>query len=178
MDNESKKKGRTMKITVLVAVFLTTAVLAAVGQEGAVETVKHGVQKAGEKVKEGAETVGEKTKEAAETVGEKTKELWRNTKAYASSNHATYHRGARQKLTDLGREVAELKNRRSEASDPQAFDSQLDTLTQQHATAERELSRLENARSKKNYTEAREQFNKTVEEIEEGLAQARKQLRG
>src|SRR6266446_6085867 len=130
-----------MKITVTAAVLLTITALPAVAQESTGEQVKHGAQKAGETVKDTAKTVGQKTKEAAKTVGEKTKELWKDTKAYASSDRKTYRKGARQKLNDLGEEIAELKSRKSEAADPQAFE-------------------------------------KTIDEMENGLAQARKQLRG
>src|SRR6266446_2255256 len=130
-----------MKITAMVSVLLTITALTADAQESPGEQIKHGAQKAGETVKDAAKTVGEKTKEAAKTVGEKTKELWRDTKAYASSDRKTYRKGARQKLNDVGEELAELKNRKSEAADPQAFE-------------------------------------KTIDEMENGLAQARKQLRG
>ena len=124
-----------MRITSLVIVLVTAAAFAALGQEGTIEDIKHGAKKAGETVKDGLETVGEKAKETAEIVGEKTKEAWRDTKAYASSNRVTYRKGARQKLNALSKEITDLKSRRSEATDPQTFDSQLDTLTQQQATA-------------------------------------------
>jgi len=52
-----------MKITSLIAAFVATVALTALGQEGVVQDVKHGAKKAGETVKDGLETVGEKTKE-------------------------------------------------------------------------------------------------------------------
>jgi hypothetical protein len=167
-----------MKITVIISVLLTIIALAAVAQESPGEQIKHGAQKAGETVKDAAKTVGEKTKEAAKTVEEKTKELWRDTKAYASSDRKTYRKGARQKLNDLGEEITELKNRKSEAADPQAFESQLDTLSQQHATAKEEFVKLKKTAGTKDYADARKEFDKTIDELEDGLAQARKQLRG
>src|SRR5207249_8535602 len=112
-----------MKIASLIAALVATAALTALGQEGVVQDVKHGAKKAGEAIKDGLETVGEKTKETAEIVGEKTKEAWRDTKAYASSNRVTYRKGARQKLNALSKEITDLKGRRSEATDPQAFDT-------------------------------------------------------
>jgi hypothetical protein len=66
-----------MKITSLVITLIAATALVALGQEGAIEDVKHGAKKAGETVKNGLETAGEKTKEAAETVGKKTKETAR-----------------------------------------------------------------------------------------------------
>ena len=167
-----------MKITAIISVLLTIIALAAVAQESPGEQIKHGAQKAGETVKDAAKTVGEKTKEAAKTVEEKTKELWRDTKAYASSDRKTYRKGARQKLNDLGEEITELKNRKSEAADPRAFESQLDTLSQQHATAKEEFAKLKKTAGTKDYAGARKEFDKTIDEMEDGLAQARKQLRG
>ena len=167
-----------MKIIVMVALLSTIVALKAVAQESAGEQIKHGAQKVGETVKDAAKTVGEKTKEAAKTVGEKTKELWRDTKAYASSDRKTYRDGARQKLNDLGEEIAELKNRKSEAADPQAFESQLDTLSQQHATAKEELAKLKKTAGTKDYADARKEFDTTIDKLEEGIAQARKQLGG
>jgi len=167
-----------MRITSLVIVLVAATALAVLGQEGTIEEAKHGAKKAGETIKNGLETVGEKTKEAAKTVGGKTKELWRDTKAYASTDRKTYRKGARQKLNDLGEEIAELKNRKSEAADPQAFESQLDTLSQQHATAKEEFAKLKTTAGTKDYADARKEFDKTINEMEDGLAQARKQLHG
>ena len=167
-----------MKITAIISVLLTIIALAAVAQESPGEQIKHGAQKAGETVKDAAKTVGEKTKEAAKTVEEKTKELWRDTKAYASSDRKTYRKGARQKLNDLGEEITELKNRKSEAADPRAFESQLDTLSHQRATAKEEFAKLKKTVGTKDYADARKEFDKTIDELEDGLAQARKQLRG
>ena len=167
-----------MKITAIITVLLTIIALAAVAQESPGEQIKRGAQKAGETVKDAAKTIGEKTKEAAKTVEEKTKELWRDTKAYASSDRKTYRKGARQKLNDLGEEITELKNRKSEAADQQAFESQLDTLSQEHATAKEEFAKLKKTAGTKDYADARKEFDKTIDEMEDGLAQARKQLRG
>jgi hypothetical protein len=177
-----------MRIMSLVVGLVAVGLLAAFGQEGTVEDIKDGAKKAGEKIKEGVETVGEKTKKAAETVGEKTKEaaetvaretkkVWRETKAYASSDRTVYRKGARQKLNELSREIADLKSRRSEATDPDAFDRQLDTLGQQQATAKEQLATMRKASSEKDYSEARKQFDTTIGDMEDGVAQARKQLR-
>lgn len=166
-----------MKIIMMVTVLLTIMALTAVGQESTAEQIKHGAKKAGETIKSGLETVGEKTKETAETVAEKSKEAWRKTKAYASSNRATYRQGARQNVNELGEEIAELRGRKAEAADPQVFESQLDTLSRQHATAKEELARLKTTTDAKDYAEARKQLDKTIGQMEDGLAEARKQLR-
>jgi len=177
-NNEREESRKTMKTIAMITVLLTITALTAVAQESTGEQIKHGAKQVGEAVKDAAKTVGEKTKEAAKTVGEKTKELWRDTKAYASTDRKTYRKGARQKLNDLGEEIAELKNRKSEAADPQAFESQLDTLSQQHATAKEEFAKLKKTAGTKDYANARTEFDKTIDEMEDGLAQARKQLRG
>ena len=177
-DNEREESRKIMKTLAMITVLLTITALTAVAQESPGEQIKQGAKEVGEAVKDAAKTVGKKTKEAAKTVGQKTKELWRDTKAYASTDRKTYRKGARQKLNDLGEEIAELKNRKSEAADPQAFDSQLDTLSQQHATAKEEFAKLKKTAGTKDYADARKEFDKTIGEMEDGLAQARKQLHG
>jgi trehalose-6-phosphate synthase len=166
-----------MRIMSLVIALVAATAFAALGQEETVEDIKQGAKKAAEKIKEGAETVGEKTKEAAKTVAKETKKAWRETKAYASGDRTTYRKGARQKLNALSKEIADLKSQRSEATDPQTFDSQLDTLTQQQATAKEQLATMKEATNAKDYDDARKQFDKTIGEMEDGIAQARKQLR-
>ena len=177
-DNEREESRKIMKTLAMITVLLTITALTAVAQESPGEQIKQGAKEVGEAVKDAAKTVGKKTKEAAKTVGQKTKELWRDTKAYASTDRKTYRKGARQKLNDLGEEIAELKNRKSEAADPQAFESQLDTLSQQHATAKEEFAKLKKTAGTKDYADARKEFDKTIGELEDGLAQARKQLHG
>jgi methyl-accepting chemotaxis protein len=166
-----------MRIMSLVIALVAATAFAALGQEETIEDIKQGAKKAGEKIKEGAETVGEKTKEAAKTVAKETKKAWRETKAYASGDRTTYRKGARQKLNALSKEIADLKSQRSEATDAQTFDSQLDTLTQQQATAKEQLATMKKATIAKDYDDARKQFDKTIGEMEDGIAQARKQLR-
>jgi hypothetical protein len=176
------------------------AALTAVGEEeGVGEQIKEGAKKTGEAIKDTAKavgketkaaakaigtttkdtakTIGRETKEAAESVGEKSRQAWRETKAYASGNRATYHSGAGEKLNDLKSEIAELKSRRSESADPQGFDRQLDTLSRQQTTAEGELARVKETAGTEDYSTARKQFDTTIGEMEDGIAQARKQLR-
>jgi hypothetical protein len=177
-----------MKIGSLIITLTVATALVAFGQEGTVEDIKHGTKKAGETIKDGLETVGEKTKEAAETVAEKTKEaaqtvakeskkVWRETKAYASGDRTTYRKGARQKLNQLSKEIADLESRRSEAADPQEFNRQLEALNQQQATAKERLASMRKATNSEDYSEARKQFDTTIGQMEDGVAQARKQLR-
>ena len=187
------------RATAIVVALLTAAVLTAAGEEGVGEQIKEGAKQTGQAIKETAKTVGKEvkatakavgkttkhtakaigkeTKEAAETVGEKSREAWRETKAYASENRVTYHKGAEQKLNDLKSDIAELKSRRSEAADSEAFDKQLDTLSGQQAKAEEELSRVK-AAGTEDYSEARKQFDSTIGDMEDGIAHARKQLGG
>jgi hypothetical protein len=178
-----------MRIANWIVALFAAAALPALAQEETLKDIEHGAKKAGEKIKEGVETVGEKTKDAAEAVGEKTKEAgeavakgakkaWRETKAYASGDRATYRKGARQQLNELSRNIADLKTRRSEAADPAAFDRQMETLSQQQTTAKEQLVTMRKASSDQDYAEARKQFDTTVGEMEDGIAQARKQLSG
>ena len=165
-----------MRITSWIVTLLAAAVLPALAQEETLKDIEHGAKKAGEKIKEGVETVAEKTKETGETVAKGVKKAWRETKAYASGNRATYRKGARQKLNQLSREIADLKTRKSEAADPAAFDRQLETLSQQQATAKEQLDTMRKATSDQDYSEARKQFDTAIGEMEDGVAQARKQL--
>jgi gas vesicle protein len=178
-----------IRATAIVGALLMAGALTAVAEESVGTQVKEAAKETGEAIKDTAEAVGKKTKAAAKavgrtakdtakTIGEKTKEAWRETKAYASEDRPTYHRGAGQRLSDLKSEIAELKSRRSEAADPEAFDRQLDTLSQQRAKAEGELTRVKEAAGTDDYSEARKQFDTTIGEMEDGIAQARKQLHG
>jgi hypothetical protein len=72
----------------------------------------------------------------------------------------------------------ESKGSRSEAADPEAFDRQLDSLNQQQVKAKGELTHVKEAAGTDDYSEARRQFDATIGEMEDGIAQARKQLRG
>ena len=177
------------RATAIVAALLTAGAITAVAQESVGAQVKEAAKETGEAIKDTAKTVGKKTKAAAKavgrtakdtakTIGEKTKEAWRDTKAYASEDRPTYHKGAGQRLSDLKSEIAELKSRRSEAADHEAFDRQLDTLSQQQAKAQGELTRVKEAAGTDDYSEARKQFDTTIGEMEDGIAQARKQLHG
>jgi len=58
-----------------------------------------------------------------------------------------------------------------------SFESQLDTLSRQHAAAKEKLARLKTTNDAKDYAEACKQLNKTIGQMEDGLAEARKQLR-
>jgi gas vesicle protein len=177
------------RATAIVVALLMAGAFTAVAQETVGEQVKEAAKETGEAIKDTAKTVGKKTKAAAKavgrtakdtakTIGEKTKEAWRDTKAYASEDRPTYHKGAGQRLSDLKSEIAELKSRRSEAADPEAFDRQLDTLSQQQAKAQGELTRVKETAGTDDYSEARKQFDTTIGEMEDGIAQARKQLHG
>ena len=173
----------------IVAALLTACAVTAVAQESVGTQVKEAAKETGEAIKDTAKTVGKKTKAAAKavgrtakdtakTIGEKTKQAWRDTKAYASEDRPTYHKGAGQRLSELNSEIAELKSRRSAAADPEAFDRELDTLSQQQAKAEGELTRVKEAAGTDDYSEARKQFDTTIGEMEDGIGQARKQLHG
>jgi hypothetical protein len=106
--------GKVMRIitrtSALVAALLTVGAVTAVAEESV-----------GAQVKEAAKETGEAIKDTAKTIGEKTKEAWRETKAYASEDRPTYHKGAGQRLSDLKSEIGELKSRRSEAANPEAL---------------------------------------------------------
>ena len=96
-----------MKITSLIAVFVATAALTALGQEGVVQDVKHGAKKAGETIKEGVETVGEKTKETAKTVGKKTKETAETVGEKTKETGETVARKTKETVDGTGEKAAE-----------------------------------------------------------------------
>ena len=91
-----------MKITSLIAAFVATAALTALGQEGVVQDVKHGAKKTGETIKEGVETVGEKTKETAKTVGRKTKETAETVGEKTKETGETVVRKTKQTVNGTG----------------------------------------------------------------------------
>src|SRR6266567_3137093 len=128
-----------MKITSLVVALVAAGALAALGQEGTVQDIKHGAKKAGEKVKEGVETVGEKTKEAAETVGEKTKET---AETVAKKTKETVE-GSGDKTKETARTTHHKSAAQYTCTDPQrSLNSQARTLFQS-----RKLLGLESRRS-------------------------------
>jgi hypothetical protein len=105
----SNEKEAVMRIMSFVIALVAATAVATLGQEGAMEDVKHGAKKAGETVKDGLETAGKKTKETVETVGEKTKEtaktVGRKTKETAQTvgektkeTAKTVHRKSKQAL--------------------------------------------------------------------------------
>jgi gas vesicle protein len=107
------EKEAIMKITSLTLTLVAAMALAALGQEGTLEDVKHGAKKAGETVKNGLETAGKKTKEVAETVGEKTKEtaktVGRKTKETAETVGEKTKDSARTVHRDSKKAVQKVK---------------------------------------------------------------------
>ena len=122
-----------MKITSFIITLVAATALAALGQEGALEDVKHGAKKAGrrsrtdlkrrakrprkprsgpdrqtvgQKTKETAETVGHKTKETAETVGRKTKETAETVGEKTKESAKTVHRKSKQALNKAKAETS------------------------------------------------------------------------
>jgi hypothetical protein len=115
------EKEAVMRITSLIIALVAATALAALGQEGTLQEVKHGAKKAGQTVKDGVETAGEKTKETAQTVGEKTKEtaktVGRKTKETAQTVGEKTKEGAktvyRKSKRALNKAKAETSGQRS-----------------------------------------------------------------
>jgi hypothetical protein len=111
-------RRKIMRAATLIAALVVAGALAALGQEGTVQDIKHGAKKAGEKVKEGAETVGEKTKQAAETVGEKTKEtaetVGKKTKEAVETASEKAKEGTRSAYRKSRKAVSKTKAQASE----------------------------------------------------------------
>ena len=99
-----------MKITSLIIALVAATALAALGQEGTLQEVKHGAKKAGQTVKDGVETVGEKTKETAKTVGRKTKETAQTVGQKTKESAKT---GYRKSKRALNKAKAETSGRQS-----------------------------------------------------------------
>jgi hypothetical protein len=122
-----------MKISSLIITLVAGIAVAALGQEGTVDEVKHGAKKAGETVKNGLETAGKKTKEAAETVGEKTKEtaqtVGRKTKETAETvgektkeTARTVHRKSKKALKKAKPEASERQSTNQAPNTPAPTD--------------------------------------------------------
>jgi hypothetical protein len=129
----ANEQEEIMRITGLIVALLAAGALAALGQEGTVQDIKHGAKKAGEKIKEGVETVGEKTKQAAETVGEKTKEtaetVGRKTKETVETagektkeGTRTAHRKSRKAVNKTKAQVDEERSSNREPNTPSPTD--------------------------------------------------------
>jgi ABC-type Na+ efflux pump permease subunit len=115
------EKEAVMKITILTITLVMTLALAAFGQEGAVENVKHGAKKAGQTIKNGVETAGEKTKEAAETVGEKTKETAKTVGRKTKETAQTVGQKTKETAKTVHRKSKKAVNKtKAETSDQQS----------------------------------------------------------
>src|SRR5437868_8813130 len=111
-----------MKITSLIAALVATAALTALGQEGALQDVKHGAKKTGETIKDGLETVGEKTKETAKTVGKKTKETAETVGEKAKETASTVHQKSKKALRKAKAETGGQKSTNQAPNTPSPND--------------------------------------------------------
>jgi hypothetical protein len=127
------EKEAVMKITSLIIALVAAKALAALGQEGTLQEVKHGAKKAGQTIKDGVETAGEKTKETAETVGEKTKEtaktVGRKTKETAQimgqktkEGAKTVHRKSKKALNKTKEETGSQESTNQAPNTPSPTD--------------------------------------------------------
>ena len=107
-----------MKITSLIAACFATVALTALGQEGAIQDVKHGAKKAGETIKDGLETVGEKTKETAKTVGKKTKQTAATVGEKTKETGETVVRKTKETVDGTGEKATTQKTHHKSSKSP------------------------------------------------------------
>src|SRR5581483_7492615 len=103
----ANEEEAVMKITGFVVGLITATALAALGQEGTLQDVKHEAKKAGQTVKNGLETAGEKTKETARTVARKTKETAQTVGQKTKETAKTVHRKSKKALNKARAETSE-----------------------------------------------------------------------
>jgi ribosomal protein L20 len=127
---------------------------------------------ASEKVKETASDAADTAKEAAKTVAAKTRQAWNKTKAYFSENPTTYRQGARERLADLEKEIADLREA-GVGSDRPYWATRLNALQEQHDYAKSQLSALpEDAKRRET---KRAQLDTTISRLEQYVALAQKE---
>ena len=98
---------------------------------------------AGERFENAVQNAGQSLERAAGIAARQTKEAWTKTKASLSNDPQTYREGARQKLDELGQEIAALRKQQSVLSSHPYFATRLQALEQQRDFAAQEFQRLQ-----------------------------------
>ena len=136
-----------------------------------------------EKARETAGTVVEKTREvtrdtkdavvgAARHAGKATRAAWAKTKAYFSEEAPVYREGANVTLTELAREIAEVKAQ-TPAAAPGYFRTRLRALDEQHEYLAKRLPLLTPEQLKDRASGPRHDFDRCVGDLEQAVDQAK-----
>ena len=136
-----------------------------------------------EKAREAAGTVVEKTREvardtkdavvgAAHQAGQATRAAWAKTKAFFSEEAPVYREGAHVTLTELAREIAEVKAQTPRAA-PAYFHTRLRALDEQHEYLVKRLPLLTPEQLKDRASGPRHDFDRCVGDLEQAIDQAK-----
>jgi len=132
-----------------------------------------------EKAAEAAQTAKEEAARLTKKVVEQTRESWRKSKAYLSEVAATHREGAVERLKELDREIGELEaeSKSGKLQERVYFKTRVMALAQHHDYALKELERLPKDKEAAEYARAREEFDNTLEDLENAIAEARRETR-
>jgi hypothetical protein len=106
-----------------------------------------------------------------ETVREKARNFWIKSKGYLSEDQITFTEGAKQTLSDLGKEIDEVAAKVG-AAPPMYFQTRLQSLRQQHSYLHEQLNGLTPDTIKTRMSGPRYAFDKGVGSLEDAVGQA------
>jgi len=106
-----------------------------------------------------------------ETVREKARNFWIKSKGYLSEDQNTFTEGAKQTLSELGKEIDGVAAQAG-ATPPMYFQTRLQSLRQQHSYLSEQLNGLTADTIKTRLSGPRYAFDKGVGSLEEAVNQA------
>ena len=158
---------------IIPAIILAASMSMAMGADKPItEQIKEAGEKAYEKTKEVAKDAGAAISKAADKTEVATRNAWNKTKAYFSEDPPVYREGATTTLTDLGREITDLKLSLKDPT-PVYYQTRLQALDQQYNELTAELLTLTEDQIKSRETGRRAEFDRRVHHLEMAIDQAR-----
>ena len=131
-----------------------------------------------ERLKDAAKDAGNAFEQAAGVVAKEAREAWTKTKAYFSDDPGTYRAGATQKLSELDKEIDQLREHSAGISKSRPyFSTRLQALEQQRQFASEQLQALQPDDIRKGREGTRRGVDTTLERLEEHLDIAQKEVR-
>ena len=161
-----------MKSVLTTIVLAAAAALAFAEEKPVTEKLRDAAAGAVDTTKDVARDAKDAVVGAAKRAGAATRSAWRKTKAFVSEDAPTYRDGAAQTLTDLGREIREVKAKLP-ASYPAYFHTRLLALEQQYEFLGGHLSKLSSEQIKMRTSRERYAFDQCVGSLEEAIDQAK-----
>jgi hypothetical protein len=119
----------------------------------------------------------EALRSAGQAVAEGTREGWRKTKAYLSEDPNVYRPGLRQRLDDLGADLADLRRNAVDVRGHAYFVTRLNALDQQYQEAAADLAALPPEAMRHRDDPARRDLDDLVGRLEEYVAMAQSEER-